>query len=730
MSGTSEPGVSEEAAPPARFVFGDFRLELATRQLYRADVHIPITTKAIETLLALVRRKGDVVSKDELISEVWPDTFVSEDSLTQNISTLRRVLEDDPVHPKYIATVARRGYRFIAEVTTGGQPDGGVTHAELAPSGTLISEPAAAAVIPPAGARDGTRWRAALLLLAGLAIGALATAAVLTLRKPAAVPEGDQVRFTMDLPAGWSLASGGTVSPDGRHVAFIARDAQSGETRLWVRTLSTATVQAVAGSEGALRPFWSPDSQSLAFFGGSQLRRVSLGGRATTKICDTYQPRPVGGSWNERDEILFGDNNSLFLVPARGGTPRRVLSPSPERQEVALGWPQFLPGGDRFLFEVRSVPPAPTRIDAGSLDGTRNANVLDGSGPQTAYTNGYLVYVSQRQVRARPFDAASLEFSGEEAVVAESVSEDAPISASRNAAVITIGGAAAEQVAWFDRGGRSIRTLNVPEPLRNLSIAPDQKTLLADGMEPARRSIWLIDLATAVPTRLTGGFFPVWAPDGRRIVFGEQRQAGSFGLYSRSLDRPDDELLLSTERLPIVNDFTHDGSYIIYVTTEPATRQDVWLLPTAEPKKPRLLLGSRAREIHVQVSPDGRWVAYASDEEGTFQVYIQAFPGLGEKRRVSSNGGMQPQWRRDGRELFYLEPDATLMSVPVSSGPPVQLGAPSRLFRTQLLGLMTDFRNQYTVAPDGNTFAVGTIGQGGARELINVIANWTTTIPR
>lgn len=731
---TTEGPSPSPAGATVGYRFDDFRLDLSTRQLFRQDVHVPVSAKAFDTLLALVRRNGEVVAKEELIGEVWPDTFVSDDSLTQNISALRRILQDDPAQPRFIATVARRGYRFIAPVSTATDMRGVAEPSTVVATTQPTSSASASAPAPvpdPPSEVPAVHWLwkamplAAAMLLIGLAIGG---ALAVFSRRPA--PALERVRFTLDLPAASTLASGGVLSPDGTRVAFVARGDDSGETKLWIRTLATAAVEAVEGSEGALRPFWSPDSRSVAFFGASRLRRVSIAGGRPTIICETVQPRPPGGSWNERDEILFSDRGSLFLVSAQGGTPKTVLAPSVEGGELVLAWPQFLPGGTRFIYEVRHTDVLRSGTYGASLGSNESTRILDVSGQQVAFASGFLIYVRDRQLNARRFDPETFEVSGDPTAVAEGVADGAPVSAAANG-VVAFGGVPTEELAWFDRSGNRLGTVNTPEPLRNLAISPDGRSLLGDSYGDLRRGIWLMDLTRDVPTRVADGNYPMWLPDGRSIVYGAGRGPRSAtGIYANAIQNGMERLLHTTPVAPIVNDVTRDGRFVVYVVVaDPNTRQDIWLASLQEPRQLRQLISSPAMEIHAQVSPDGRWIAYASDEEnGTFQVYIQSFPGLGGKRRVSHTGGSQPQWRSDGKELFYLAADQTLMSVSMSHGAELQLGAPRPLFRTQLLGLMTDFRNQYTPSPDGQRFVVGTVRPAGSSEQITLVVNWNSTL--
>jgi eukaryotic-like serine/threonine-protein kinase len=703
---------------PDRFAFGEFQLDVHSRQLFRNGVRVPISAKAADTLYALVRRRGETASKDELISEVWPDTFVSEDSLTQNISSLRRLLEDDAAQPRFIATVARVGYRFVAPVTTvtsNATVDlKATTPALSAANETPVDHPSGSPVRP-----SRSQWLfGGLLLAVGIGLGLL-----LAPEQHGDTSLGRQLRFVPELPPGSTLASGGVVSPDGRHIAFIARDRQSGETKLWIRTLSTGSTFAVPGSDGASRPFWSPNSRSIAFFSASRLHRAPLAGGNPAVVCNTAQPRPSGGTWNERDEILFADGRGLSLVSAQGGEPRRTLEPSASSKEIILGWPQFLPGGRRFLYEVLSSDETLTGIYVGSLDHEPPKKLLDVSGSQVAYTRGYLLYVYDGRLLARGFDSDAGRLTAEPLVIADALPQDASISAATDA-VIAFGGGPSEELTQFDRHGGVIATVAGVPALRNLTLSSDRRTLVGESVESGRRGVWVIDLARQVATRIVAdGTFPLFL-DPRTLAYAAAREPGPVGLYLRDMARGAEQLLLKTPARPIVSDASPDGQQLVYVVVAPATRQDIWTVSRAVPEQQVRVIASPAREIQPDLSPDGRWVAYASDEEGAFEVYVDGFPRLGHKKRVSISGGAQPQWSGDGQQLFYLSGDQTLMSVDVRTEGGLELSPPSPLFRPMLVGLMTDFRNQYTVTPDGRAFFVGVASQSGARQAITVIVNW------
>jgi DNA-binding winged helix-turn-helix (wHTH) protein len=714
-----------------RLVFEDFYLELNTRQLFRNHVHVPISAKAADTLYALVRRQGEIATKDELISEIWPDTFVSEDSLTQNISSLRRLLEDDPAKPRFIATIARRGYRFIAPVTleAGGpleapsasnrQEYAGSTEAPERASPAL---PPTQEVAQPSAPRPlQLRWALGGLLLI---IGGVVAGVFLAMLGTSG-PEERRLRFVPELPPESTLASGGVVSPDGRHIAFIAGDQRSGETRLWVRTLSTGSTFAIPESDGALRPFWAPDSRSIGFFSGNSLRRTTLGGSGPVVICDTVQPRPSGATWNERGEIVYGDARALFIVDSSGGEPKSLAQPSAALKEISVGWPQFLPGGRRFLYSVVSTDEQRTGTYIGSLDEDLHVRLLDVTGPQVAYTRGYLLYVRDGRLFARGFESDNARLTGEPFLVVGGTAQNATVSAATDA-VIAFGGGPSEEMTRFDRQGRVLGTIPGAPPLRNLSLSPNQQMLIGEAVNPDPDGVWQVDLTREVPTRVVAdGSYPLWLPDGRTVAFAAAREPGPIGLYLRNMENGVDELLLRTPGRPIVSDASADGQTIAYTMVSDAqTRQDIWTVPRHQPGQPSRLIASAAREIHPEISPDGRWIAYASDESSRFEVYIDGFPALGHKKRVSTNGGAQPQWRADGRELFYLSSDQSLMSVGVGVGRGMELTAPRQLFRPLLLGLITDFRNQYTVSADGQLFFVAVASRNATREPITLIVNW------
>jgi Tol biopolymer transport system component len=293
--------------------------------------------------------------------------------------------------------------------------------------------------------------------------------------------------------------------------------------------------------------------------------------------------------------------------------------------------------------------------------------------------------------------------------------------------LLTFGGRAPEwQLAWYSRSGARQDTVKAPPNLFNPSVSQDQRYLLAGS----GTDVWLMDLERDAATRIGAGNTPLISPDGTQIAFTSGRLEGVSNLYLVStVGRGEDRLFLQSAENKVVNDWSRDGRYLLYASMNPATRADVWMAPTSGGGPPVPLLTAPYNEFQAQVSPDGRWVAYASDESGRWEVYVQSFPVLGAKRAISSSGGSEPQWRRDGRELFYLGADGTLMAVEVSSGAALQAGRPTPLFRTSIpiSGELNSRRNHYLASADGQRFLVNTAGDA-QEESITVVVNWTSLL--
>jgi eukaryotic-like serine/threonine-protein kinase len=265
--------------------------------------------------------------------------------------------------------------------------------------------------------------------------------------------------------------------------------------------------------------------------------------------------------------------------------------------------------------------------------------------------------------------------------------------------------------------------------LRNLTLSPDQRRFLGDTLVQPLAGSWMFDLERNVPARVSteAARQPHWSPDGTRIAFTVQR-GDVRGIYVQSASHVTSELLLNTEEVKFVNDWTDDGRYLVFVSANATTKQDLWILPTFGDRQPQPFLRTPDNEVQAQVSPDGQWIAYASDESGRLEVYVDSFPTPGAKMTISNGGGGQPQWRGDGQELFYLRVDGSLMAVDVRPGTTLQVGPSRPLFRITLPGTLIEDQNLYAVSGDGLRFLVTSVDDAGRREPITVLANWTAPL--
>ncbi|HEV3216991.1 MAG TPA: winged helix-turn-helix domain-containing protein [Vicinamibacterales bacterium] len=711
-------------ASARQVAFGSFRLDLTKRRLWRDGRIVPLTPKVFDTLAVLVLHRDQVVEKDELMKLVWPGSFVAEDNLTHNISVLRKALGDFSDPPEFILTISRRGYRFIASVT------------ELrADSGEASAAPDTGDALEPKAKSSLGRWMgifAAISLLAGLAI--LARAVLLAPAAPSAL---GPIRFVVNAPKGTTLVTGAVLSPDARHLAFVAAD-RSGTRCLWASDLDSAESRVVPLTEGASRPFWSPDGQRIGFFADGKLKKVGLGGDPPQTIASVGAD-VAGGSWSTNGLILFAERlSALYSVSAEGGTVTSVTRLDPSAQERRHRWPQFLPDGRHFLYFVVSASPDHSGTYVGSLDSAeRGARLLDGTSSPAIYAQpGYLLYVHDRMLFAQPFDLTRLQLTGRPVAIVANVSppriSDGAVLSAAAGGVLTFGGNGnAEHLVWFSRSGQSLGAIDTPTVLRNPTFSPDQRQLLGQSDEADRAGVWVVDLERGASTRIAAdGAVPLWSPDGAHIAFTSGRTTGVDDIFVRpTAGRSEDSLLLRTMDTKHVHSWSLDGRYIVYVSTSPRQKLDLWLLPMFGDRQPIPFLQTPFNQKQGQVSPDGRWMAYASDESGAWEVYIQSFPVPGGKRTVSVGGGTEPQWRRDGRELFYLAADDTLMAVDVKPGETWQAGRPNALFRPRLSRTEVP-RNHYAVAADGQRFVIDSVSDGDNQEPMTVLVNWPAALKR
>jgi Tol biopolymer transport system component len=529
------------------------------------------------------------------------------------------------------------------------------------------------------------------------------------------------------------------ISPDGRRVAFIAQRLGVGAYELWVRSLDTLEARPLPGTELASLPFWSPDSRMLGFFAFGKLKIVDASGGPVQTLCDTTG---LGGTWNNDGTIVFSSGNvgrgNLSRISATGGTP----TPLPVSE--ALGttiprYPSFLPDGRRFLYYASPS----SSIWIASLDSVETRRLTEADS-QAQYADGHLLFVRQGALLEQTFDAENASLSGDPRPITEQVYPDpmgyAPFSASANNTLAYRMGTlnTRTQLTWVDRSGALIGTVGPPGLYRNPALSPDGTRLAVEETDPERRSqdIWLFDIGRDVRSRFTfdprNDIYPVWSPDGTRIVFASDRAGNTFNLFQKPATGASDEQLVAEGLDPMAAPYSWspDGRYLVHRS---GTTSTAVLTLDNPPKSQPLFASDRFIQVYAQISPDGRWIAYTSNESGRNEVLVRSFPSADAKWQVSQNGGGFARWRGDGRELFFYAADGRLYAVPVDTKAVFRMGTPTPLFEARMLNGPNNgvgLRQQYDVSRDGQRFLLNVTADDTLPSPITIVLNWATASAR
>jgi eukaryotic-like serine/threonine-protein kinase len=394
--------------------------------------------------------------------------------------------------------------------------------------------------------------------------------------------------------------------------------------------------------------------------------------------------------------------------------------------DVAHAWPQFLPDGRHFLYQVISPDTARAGVYAGTTDAAPGTRILEDASAATYVASGLLVYLQRGMLLSEPFDAERLRLGGRPQLLARNVSapslaEGNGISASSDVLAFTAG-AANQQLTWVNRAGVPQGSLDVPLPMFNFRVAPGGRYILAASSLTDATGVWLVDLERQHSTQLeVDGIAPLWSPDGASFAF-TSRAGLDLHVRPRASTRESGPVV-SDAVVKVLNDWSSE-KHLIYTRHDPATKLDLWQLPLSG-SGGRPLLQTPFNEVQARISPDGRWIAYVSDASGTQEVYVRRYPELDEPRLVSSGGGAQPQWRLDQQELFYLSPDRSLMAVTVGGGSHLRVGPPRKLFRNSIRHSPFDARDSYAAMPDGRSFLIDA-GRGEATSAITVMVEWAS----
>ena len=593
-----------------------------------------------------------------------------------------------------------------------------------------VAEGGSAAGLPaPVAARRKSReklaWGVAAALL--LAAGALAYGFMRRAPKPPRL-----VRFEVPVPPNLISIDSPRISPDGQILAFNATDGE-GTNKIWVRPLNALVAQPLAGTEGAGRPFWSPDSKFVGFFSGGKLKKIDVAGGPPTKVCDA--PTGSDGTWSPEGVILYDGraNDPIHRVAAAGGTPTVAVKPDAARKETQIGWPEFMPDGRRFIYMAINQKVDESAYRIGSLDSTETKPFAPAQTMLTYAPPGYLLFVRDRTLVAQPFDAKAMKTTGEPVPLAEQIGVDtvglARFSVSRDGVLAYRTGESGNRLVWVDRSGKELEVLGDPAEYGEPSLSPsgDRLAFALLDTRANKEDLWIRDLARGVNSRFTfapgNSFGALWSPRGDAIVFYSDRE-GAAGLYEKpSNGQGEEKLLLGIDQLTLPVSFSPDGRFLTYGTRSTKTGWDIFVLPMTGDRKPVPFAAGSFNELNPTLSPDGRFLAYVSNESGRQEIYAQSFPGPGGKWQISTSGGSDPQWRADGKELYYRAPDQKLMAVEIRAGDTLEAGIPRPLFLGRVH--IGNARNKFLPAKDGQRFLfVAPLGRESMTPT-TVVLNWS-----
>ncbi|MBZ5662512.1 MAG: protein kinase [Acidobacteriia bacterium] len=611
-----------------------------------------------------------------------------------------------------------------------------------------ITESSSQMALTPVATAKGIRaiGRRALILSVGIFLlgAAFASLAVWNLKPSLVSPSQPVSRTVITLPPSQQLAgldSGPAValSPDGTHLVYVAR--QGSTQQLYLRAMDSLEAKPILGTDGAVDPIFSPDGQWVGFFSGGKLKKVSVNGGAALTLGDASCP--CGATWGSQGTIAFAPRivSALQQVPDAGGAPK--LLTRFEKRDVSQRWPEFLPGGKAVLFAAgpSTTNWANAQVTVLSVVTGERRNLIQGGMYPRYAASGHLVYAQGGSLMAVPFDSQQLTVTGAAVPVAEGVLESlsngaAQYSLSATGSLVYVpGGVQASQrrLVWVNRKGAELPLAAPAHAYRGPRLSPDGRRV-AVAIEEQETQTWLYDLSRETLTRLTfdgiANYNPVWRPDGKRIAFQSSKE-GRLNIFWQLADGSGGlERLSTSEYNNAPNSWSPDGQLLAFIQINPTTGYDIWVLRMDDPstgsgqvRKAQPFLQTPFNEGAPRFSPDGRWLAYTSDESGRNEIYVQPYPGPGGKSQISTDGGTEPVWNPNGRELFYRSGDK-MMAVEIATQPGFAAGKARMLFEGQYVPTPATFPN-YDVSPDGQRFLMlKAAEQATAPNQINVVLNW------
>jgi len=542
------------------------------------------------------------------------------------------------------------------------------------------------------------------------------------------------ISFAIEIPDKATDMGDVSISPDGQLIVFEA--SVDGKNSLYLRSLDSVELKHLPGTDGGYLPFWSPDNRYIGFFAEGKLKKIDVNGGSTQTICDSGNSS--GGTWNSEGVILFSSQGQpLRRVAAAGGAPTAALTLEPKA--IQHDYPLFLPDGRHFLYASWDGNPATVDIYIGALDGTHR--LLFAVDSNVGYAaSGYLLFARDNTLMAQAFDAAKLALSGEPFPVLEHMAFDGGSSfayfsiAENGTIVFRKSGDNSRQLMWVDRSGKQIGPAGPPGAYNDIMLSPDQTKAAIQKIDGANSDVWIMDLVRGVPTRFTftesSEDNPSWSPDGKNLIYTSTNASNhtTFFRKNSSGGGNEEKIYESDAAVDDGTDWSGDGKNLLWEQGGANTLQDIWVLPLDGNGSAHALLNSQFSEYHPRFSPDSHWFAYVSNESGRSEIYVQTFPLSGGKWQVSTGGGAQPRWRRDGKELYFIAPDRKVMAVDVKLGQTFEMGTPKPLFQTQVSSFGSP--NRYDVSADGQKFLVNSSVQETSVAPLRVIVNWAAGLKK
>jgi Tol biopolymer transport system component/predicted Ser/Thr protein kinase len=601
-----------------------------------------------------------------------------------------------------------------------------------------IAEGGSQVTLAPIDAAKGihTLGRRALILSVGIFfLGAVIASLATWSLKP--TPPQPVSRTVITLPpdqqlTGLDAGPAVALSPDGTHLAYVAR--QGGTHQIYLRAMESLEAKPIPGTEGAVNPFFSPDGQWVGFFAGGKLKKISVSGGAALTLGDAVNPR--GANWGNQGTITFAPttNAALQQVPDAGGTPQPLTRF--EKGEASHRWPESLPGGKAVLFAAgqSGINFINAQVAAQSVGTGERRNLIQGGNYPRYAPSGHLVYAQGGSLMAVPFDPQRLAITGAAVPMVEGVLQSptnghAQYSFSDTGSLVYVSGVVQgtqSRLVWVSRNGAEQPLAAPAHAFVFPRLSPDGRRV-AVGIVEQESQVWLYDLSRETLTRFTfegnANYNPVWTPDGKRIAFQSNKEGAPNVFWqlangSGGLDR-----LTTSEYLQAPMSSSPDGQLLVFIEVNPSTQRDIWVLRMGD-RKAQPFLRTRFDETSPRFSPDGRWLAYISNESGRYEIYVQPYPGPGGKWQISTEGGSEPAWNPNGRELFYRSGDK-MMAVEIATQPSFSAGTPRMLFEGRYEPAPVPIAN-YDVSPDGQRFLMVKPNEQAqlAPTQINIVLNW------